>query len=56
MPALVMSISSWDTDKRGTDPVFVVVLLLDGTCLFQSSSLSTQVVSAGLSAETLEGP
>jgi hypothetical protein len=35
---------------------FVVIVLLDGTCSFQSSGLSTQVVSAGLSTEVLEGP
>jgi hypothetical protein len=33
----------------------VVVLLLDGTCPFQYASLSTQMVSTGLSTETLKG-
>jgi hypothetical protein len=55
MSALVRSIPSQDSDKRGTDLVFFVVLL-DGTCSLQSSGLNTQIVSAGLSTETLEGP
>jgi hypothetical protein len=41
MPSLIKSIPSWDADKRGTTAVFFVVLL-DGTCLFQSSGLNTQ--------------
>jgi hypothetical protein len=54
MPALFRSIPSQDA-KRGTDPV-VFVVLLDGTYPLQSSGLSTQVVSTGLSTEMLEGP
>jgi hypothetical protein len=51
------SIPSWDTNKRGTDPVFVVVVVvLDGTCFLQSFSLSTQAVSTDLSTEMSEGP
>jgi hypothetical protein len=34
---------------------FIVVVFLDGTCPFQSSGLSTQVVSTGLSVKTLKG-
>jgi hypothetical protein len=34
---------------------FVVVVVLDGTCPLQSSILSTQAISTGLSTETLEG-
>jgi hypothetical protein len=41
--------------KELTQLVVVVVVFLDGTCPFQSSGLSTQVVSAGLSIETLKG-
>jgi uncharacterized lipoprotein YddW (UPF0748 family) len=55
MPSLIKSIPSWDADKRGTTAVFFVVLL-DGTCLFQSSGLNTQAESTGLSTEMLEGP
>jgi hypothetical protein len=55
-PTLIRSVLSWDADKRRTDPVFFVAVLLDGTCPLQSSSLRTQVVSAGLSTEMLEGP
>jgi hypothetical protein len=43
-------------NKRKTDPVRRTVVLLDGTCPLQSSSLSTQAVSTGLSTKTLEGP
>jgi hypothetical protein len=52
-PALVKSIPSQDTKKRETDPIFIVAVLLDGTCP-PSSSLSTQAVSAGLSTKILE--
>jgi hypothetical protein len=57
-PALARSIPSQDTKKRGTDPVFVVVvvIVLDETCHFQSSGLNTQAVSAALSTELLKGP
>jgi hypothetical protein len=53
MSALIRSILSQDTNKRGTAPVFVIVLL-DGTCPLQSSSLNTQAISAGLSTEMLD--
>jgi hypothetical protein len=57
MPTLIRSIPSQDANKRGTDPVFVaVVVLLDRTYPLQSSSLSTQAVSTGLATETLLGP
>jgi hypothetical protein len=39
--------------KRELTQFIVVVIFLDGTCPFQSSVLSTQVVSAGLSIKTL---
>jgi hypothetical protein len=42
--------------KRELTQFVVVVVFPDGTCPFQSSSLSIQAVSAGLSTETLEGP
>jgi hypothetical protein len=32
---------------------FIVVVFLDGTCPFQSSGLSPQMISAGLSIKTL---
>jgi hypothetical protein len=41
--------------RRELTQFIVVVVLLDGTCPFQSSGLSSQVVSAGLSIETLKG-
>jgi hypothetical protein len=57
MPALIRSVPNRDAHKRGTEPVFVVVvLLLNGTAPLQSSGLNTQVVSTGLSTEALEGP
>jgi hypothetical protein len=53
MPALVRLIPGQDANKKGTDPVFSVVLL-DETCPLKSSGLNTQVFSIGLSTETLK--
>jgi hypothetical protein len=46
------------TSTRGelTQSFVVVVVHVDGNCPFQSSGLGTQVISTGLSIETLEGP
>jgi hypothetical protein len=41
--------------RRELTQFIVVLVFLDETCPFQSSGLGTQVVSTGLSIETLKG-
>jgi hypothetical protein len=49
MPGLVGKvIPSQDVDQKGTDPVYFVVIFLDGSAPFQSSGLSIKTLKGNV--------